>query len=141
MPSDSAWPKSHTTQPTDKPDKIDSLLDPAALAKLGALQRKGEPNIIGDVIKMFLDNSPDLLATINHAVDQGDGTTLHRAAHTLKSSSSNLGARQLAALCKQLEQHAQDHGAEGVGPLVIRIEETYESVSKALGEKLKQLDA
>lgn len=56
------------------------------------------------IIELYLEQTPGLMEEIRLAVSMGDGTRLFKAAHALKSSSGNLGARHLAALALRLEQ-------------------------------------
>jgi HPt (histidine-containing phosphotransfer) domain-containing protein len=57
---------------------------------------------------------------------------LMEAAHSLKSSSANLGATQLAALCKELEQRGRDNDLQGAAELVDEIGKVYLRVCRAL---------
>jgi CheY-like chemotaxis protein len=85
-----------------------SPLEPEPLAKIRALQRPGAPNLFAKVIGVYLDNSPTLVQRLREAVAQGNSTALREAAHSLKSSNATLGAAQLAALCKELEQRGEN---------------------------------
>jgi len=60
---------------------------------------------------MFLEDAPRHLHTVHEAAAAGDCERARRALHTLKSSSANLGAQGLAALCGRLELTARkgDH--------------------------------
>ena len=59
--------------------------------------------ILSSLISTFLEYTPTLFQDIHQALSQNDICTIHRAAHTLKSSSANLGVMQLSGLCAQLE--------------------------------------
>lgn len=62
---------------------------------------------IGDeilkVIHAFLESTPSLLRQLEKASTQSDFELLREPAHTLKSSSANVGALALSATAKQLE--------------------------------------
>ncbi|WGG53080.1 Hpt domain-containing protein [Rugamonas sp. DEMB1] len=49
------------------------------------------------------------------AVDGGDHAALVRGAHSLKNGSANVGARQLAQLCVELEQRGRNGQTEQIG--------------------------
>jgi len=67
------------------------------------------------------------------AVEKGDGESLRRAAHTLKSSSANVGATGLPELCRKVEEMARAGEIPASGdPLLRRLEEEYRSVREAL---------
>ncbi|MCU0958620.1 MAG: response regulator [Pirellulaceae bacterium] len=63
----------------------------------------GDQQLLRDIVEAFLDESPRLLATMRSAIDQRDGKTLQRAAHTLKGSTRYFGATRVSELALQLE--------------------------------------
>src|SRR5438309_5128581 len=74
-------------------------VNPGRLAELRALGGKDGPELIDAVIGLFLSSTTPLLGTLREAVAKADATGLRSAAHALKSTSSNLGAREMMALC------------------------------------------
>lgn len=62
--------------------------------------------MLGELIAIFLQNTPGLLEDMRQAVAAGDARALQLAAHTLKSSSATLGAAVLSDLCQDLEAQA-----------------------------------
>jgi HPt (histidine-containing phosphotransfer) domain-containing protein len=63
--------------------------------------------VIGDdlneIIDSFIELLPSQLAAIEAAIHSGNATELRSQTHTLKGSSSNVGATALSALAYQLE--------------------------------------
>jgi signal transduction histidine kinase/CheY-like chemotaxis protein/HPt (histidine-containing phosphotransfer) domain-containing protein len=115
------------------------LIDTAALNNIRALQREGSPSILDKIIKLYLQSSPKLLDTLHQAVaNEGPAETLQRAAHTLKSSSANVGAMGLAALCKDLELLGKENRLEGAAALVAEVDRLYPGVCEALTEHLSE---
>ncbi len=110
----------------------DSPLDERALAQIRDLQQPGQPSLLGRIVGLYLDNSPALLQRLRDAVAAGDGEALRQAAHGFKSSSANLGATQLAALCKELEQRGRDRRLEDVAALLRDVERHYARAREAL---------
>jgi signal transduction histidine kinase/DNA-binding NarL/FixJ family response regulator len=80
-----------------------ATLDPDALAALSALQRPGMQDLLQSVCNTYLVEAPQLLAQLRSAARAGDLVQLKEAAHSLKSSSAQLGANGLAALCRAIE--------------------------------------
>ncbi len=80
-----------------------AALDPAALAAIRALQAPGEPDLLAKVIGLYLDNGRTLVGAAETAHATADRETLIRAAHTLKASSTNIGALDFAARCHEIE--------------------------------------
>jgi PAS domain S-box-containing protein len=94
--------------PASAPDVDAEVLDPARLEELLDLD-PGDPSMLLRFIGRFGAGSAQTLATLVEARDAGRAHDMGRAAHALKGSAANLGARTLATLCKQLE----DLGDEG----------------------------
>jgi PAS domain S-box-containing protein len=79
------------------------VLDPKVLAELHELLGEEAPEMIMELIELFLNTADPLMAQIRTAVQNEAGDDLYRAAHTLKPSSAHLGAVRFAALCEALE--------------------------------------
>ena len=72
-------------------------LDAAALDALAAL---GGEDFLRDLILNFVDEGGAIVQRMIVAVEQGDQHAFQREAHALSSSAGNLGARELARLCR-----------------------------------------
>ena len=107
-------------------------IDRAVLEGLRELQVPGEPDLVAEFIRLFRDETPPLLAALRAGVGQGQADQVRKAAHTLKSSSANLGAHQMAALCAELEQRGRSGALEGTPALLAQLEQELERVSQAL---------
>lgn len=83
------------------------IIDQNALQALRALQRPGRPDVLTRIIDMFNSDAPRLLKDIHTAAEACNAQDLQHAAHTLKSTSANVGATILAASCKEIEQLAR----------------------------------
>lgn len=89
-------------------------------------------SIVAEMIDCYLEDAPELLSAIAQAVAQGDAIALRQAAHTLKSSSTTLGATTLSQLCKELEVTSRT-GNTNVGlDKVPQLQSEYERVKVAL---------
>lgn len=87
-------------------------LDPQAIEALRALQMPGRPPILLRVIDLFQASATTLIADLENALDNSDLAAVTLAAHTLKSSSANLGATALSAQSKIIEQHGRNGDLE-----------------------------
>ncbi|MPZ42961.1 MAG: response regulator [Betaproteobacteria bacterium] len=110
------------------------VLDPAALDAIRELQRPGQPQLVARIVGAYHEESPRLLSELKRAAQAQDSDALARAAHSLRSSSANLGASRLAVLCKQLESSARDERLAGAEGLLEALENEYRKVSAALRE-------
>jgi len=108
-------------------------IDPEVMEEFRAMMGEAASELIG----LFLEDTPNLLADLRGAVAQKDAERLQRAAHTLKSSSASFGAMGLSALCRELEVMGRAGTLEGVAKKVAQIEAEYERVKIALETREK----
>jgi len=111
-------------------------LDPTVLAELRQFQGEGELDIVQELAEAFQSETPPLLETLRQAVAEGQPEQLRRAAHNLKGSSNNLGARTMAALSAELETLGKNGTVEGAAELVTRLEQEYQRVCRALATEI-----
>ncbi len=104
-------------------------LEAAALQNLRDL---GGVEFLAEVVDVFLAEAPALITSLRSSLERQDTDELRRAAHTLKSNGSTLGAAAFAELCRTVEQHAKDGRLDGVSQLVGRIEQEYRTLQEAL---------
>jgi CheY-like chemotaxis protein/HPt (histidine-containing phosphotransfer) domain-containing protein len=111
-------------------------LDRSVLASLRELQEEGEPDILNELIELFLADVPSQLVVLKDTVEAGDAHSVERIAHTLKGSSANMGAARMTTICSEL----QDVGASGdpsrAPELLERLEEEFGHVHRALEAKI-----
>jgi signal transduction histidine kinase/CheY-like chemotaxis protein/HPt (histidine-containing phosphotransfer) domain-containing protein len=110
----------------------DELIDRAVIESLRELGGEEDSGLLMELIELFLADAPKHVQAMTEALESGDVEALERAAHTLKSSSANLGALGLSRLCLEIEQQARQGAVEGVEPLVGRSRTVFDEVEKAL---------
>ncbi len=119
-PSPPATPEAVPSQASGQ-EKILHELDPRAIENLRALRA----DLLLKVLDIWLEESPRLLSQIQQSVTEPDFTVLLRAAHSLKNSAANLGARRLAQLCLQMEQQARQENPQELQNLLTEIEKLF----------------
>jgi len=107
-------------------------LDRAVLSELRQFQGEGEPDIVQELAEAFQFETPPLLEILREAVAKEQPEQLRRAAHNLKGSSHNLGARTMATLSAELETIGKNGTVQGAAELVTRLEQEYQRVCQAL---------
>ena len=112
-----------------------SVLDTGILQNIRTLERNGARGMFGKVIDIYFGDAPRLLKALRAGLAEDNADAVCLAAHTLKSSSANLGASSLAGLCRDVEGRARRNSLEGVYDLLCQIESEYESVHAALLEE------
>ena len=114
------------TPGSDKP--ADAALDVAVLDELR--------EVLGDdvraLIDVFLDDAPQLIADLETAATRPDYPLLYQAAHSLKSSSANLGAMSLSAAAKRIELGARAEALDRPAVAVTLLAGEFERARDAL---------
>ena len=93
-------------------------------------------NFLVELIDVYLKDTPSRVTQLHQALDGGDSETFVREAHTLKSSSANVGAMGLSALAKEMEIAGRSGKIERLANEVKRFEEEF-SLVKATLEALR----
>lgn len=103
----------------------EGVLDEAALAGLA-------PDLVAELIPLFLEEAPQGLAALREATGQRDMEALRSTAHRLKGATGSVGALELAGLCAQLEACGQAGDAAAADGLIPALEPTFERTRAAL---------
>jgi len=127
----------HSDEPLQQVDKpVDEpVINQAALENIRQLQRPGKPDLLQKIVVLFTNDSPGLLNALREAIDGDDAEQVRMHAHRFKSGSANLGALQLAELCKQLEEMGRGNKLEGALTLLNRLENEFKAVAVALQQE------
>ena len=116
----------------------DSPIDKNVLDGIRALEGEGNRGLLERIINLYLSDAPRLVEGILSAAEKGDTESLLRAAHTLKSSSANVGATGLSDLCRKVEGMARAGEPIAAGdPLLWKFEGEHRSVREALAAVLE----
>jgi HPt (histidine-containing phosphotransfer) domain-containing protein len=98
-------------------------IDLAMLNGLAAAQGEGEPDLIVELIDLYLADTPSRITAMRDALATGDHVQLARSAHSVKGSSSTLGAVQVAKTCAELEVLARDQSLTRVAAVLARLDD------------------
>lgn len=123
----------------DTAKQMDEIIDPVVIAGLRQLRTPGKPDPLVEFIDLFLREAPAGLDAMSEAVSKNDATSLMRvvsAAAALKGSAGNLGARQLAALCEEIEQTAKNWLLADAKPVIQKARQEFDRARPVL-EKIK----
>lgn len=84
-------------------DSGNDAIDEASYAALVAMTG-GDLEFVDELVDTYLADATDQLAALDEAVAAGDVAAITRPAHSLKSSSANVGAASLSELGRTLEE-------------------------------------
>jgi PAS domain S-box-containing protein len=98
------------------------VLDRAALLE----HMEGDPELLAEMVALFLQDCPQLLAAVREALARGDARALRAAAHSLKGTVSNFAAPSATAAALRLERMGREgdlrQAEEGCAALETEIE-------------------
>ncbi|MES2150274.1 MAG: response regulator [Pseudomonadota bacterium] len=109
-----------------------------ALENIRALSRERGDALVHKVVAAYVDDTPLHLSTLRQAIVQIDAGGLRKAAHSLKSSSANVGAEALAQLCKDMEQLGRADSTEGASGILTNMEHEFQAVRHSLSAILEK---
>lgn len=90
------------------------IIDSEAIETLRALNPGDNDEFLRDIAGIFLEDTPARITELDLSLAKGDVPTFVRAAHTIKGSSSNLGALALRAVAERLEYQSRKSGLDVV---------------------------
>jgi two-component system sensor histidine kinase/response regulator len=91
------------------------------LNSIRALDPSGGMALVKRILGLYLASADESVERVERALRERDAPLLGRAAHALKSSSSNVGAETLAALYRQLERLGREARLEEAAALLAPI--------------------
>ncbi len=128
-------PKGHPETvfaPPKKKEAVPEVIDPGALETIRSLQPPGTEDLLTKIITLFLEDTPGRLDDLHECIQKKDAVGVRFLAHSLKSSSANLGAFSLSALLKELEEQARNNALSTDLSLFFRIREEFEKTIEPL---------
>jgi CheY-like chemotaxis protein len=126
-------PTAETPAPAEEHHEV---IDLNTLAGFRELDEASGSGILAQLIEVFLENTPVVLAEARQALEQQSAPLLAQAAHTLKGSCSNFGANRMREACEQLELHANQGTVDRAAAMLETIEQEFASVRVALAKEL-----
>jgi len=112
------------------PGTVDTVLDADCIDSLRNLGGPDEPDLLLELIELYLDDASGRMKDLASAMREADLEAVGRVAHTLKSSSANMGALIFADLCRDIECNVRE--GVPVDELVRQSQESFDQVCAAL---------
>jgi PAS domain S-box-containing protein len=95
------------------------------------------PELLARVVHVYLAESPRLMDELKAATAAKDTPAIARWAHSLKSSSANVGAAVFSRQCGELEACARRGDTDEAGRIFARLEAEHGRVQAALGAQFE----
>ena len=116
-------------------DPSASPLDMALLAPL----RRNHPALLRRMFAAFATHTPETFRQMCDAINDANQDTLRIAAHSLKSSSANVGALRLSQLCAELEHLGDETEANRWAAASEQLTREWHSVEAAIHQQQRLL--
>lgn len=114
------------------PDAGGVLLDAASIEAIRQCAPDHADELLDALVQSFVDQWPQLLDAIRQGANGGPMKDAERTAHTLKSSSAQLGAMALSDVSRRLEYAARAGEQEQLGALTDCLVAEFERAREAL---------
>lgn len=105
-------------------------VDAGVIENLKAL---GGMELLTELHTVFISTSATIIADLHKAIAAGDALSIQEKAHSLKSSSGNMGALQLSQICLQLEKMGQAKDLTQAKTVAQSLDQEFKQVSFELG--------
>ena len=119
-------------QQEEETTQENQILDSQVLDSLRQLAGAKASTLINKIIGQYFEDSPEKLQAIATAAAEKNADALRKAAHSLRSSSANLGAITVAELCKTVENIARTGTTKGTSEAIAQLQTEYAKVEIAL---------
>jgi CheY-like chemotaxis protein/two-component sensor histidine kinase len=150
------WVSGVDPDPVDAPETLQRLretpasvfrsgrttLDRGVLIKLRALEDQGgSKGLVERVVDAYLKSSSDLVQQMEQAAQSGALEAVAKAAHTLKSSSAQVGALRLSDFCREIQRMLQHPDSAGLAELLSETHAELDAAHDQLEAAHQQLEA
>ena len=113
------------------------IIDPQAIENLRSLNPDDNDEFLREIAGIFFEDTPQRIAELQQCLAATDVSRFTRAAHSIKGSSSNLGANLLRGAAERLEMHSKAQGLTGVEPMIAEVQNRYDEAARELRTLLK----
>jgi histidine phosphotransfer protein HptB len=109
-----------------------AIIDQQSIENLRALNPDDNDEFLREIAGIFFEDTPQRIAELDDSLRSGDLNKFARAAHSIKGSSSNLGALALRAVAEKLEHRARTDGLGDVNALLDELKREFGRAHAAL---------
>ena len=110
-------------------------------AALERLTRLGGAQLATELVTLYLDDTPTRIAAAVEALGATDAAALAKAVHSIKSSSAQLGADELASACQAVEDAAERGDLSLARARLRDVENSYLAFSTRVSQRMGDPDA
>jgi CheY-like chemotaxis protein/HPt (histidine-containing phosphotransfer) domain-containing protein len=109
-------------------------INPNVLKTIRALDPSGGMDLVKKILGIFLESTGESVRRLESSILERDGAQLSRAAHALKSCSSNVGAETLSGFYRQLERLGREGHIDRAHALLAQVRREHERAVSRMRE-------
>jgi HPt (histidine-containing phosphotransfer) domain-containing protein len=113
------------------------VLDPETISELLDLD-EGVGDFLDELIEAYNSDCPIRISAIEECLMKGDAEGISRAAHALKGSSGNIGAKRLMSVAHKMERAGKSSEWNEASKILESIRYEYQSAKSAFVELRKK---
>jgi two-component system sensor histidine kinase/response regulator len=113
-------------------------IDLGALQTIRELDPAGGMDLVKTILRIFIESAGESLTRIENAILARDAPQLAAAAHALKSSTANVGAKTLSEFYRRLEQLGREGRLADAGELLIQVRPEHQRAVARMYEILQE---
>lgn len=102
-----------------------SVIDPQAIENLRALNPDDNDEFLREIVNIYLEDTPLRIKELEESRAAKDVGKFTRAAHSIKGSSSNLGAIVVRSIAEKIEHDSRNKGIESSDGLLAELKQEY----------------
>lgn len=91
----------------------------------------GDVEFEREILATFVEAAPELMESLEIAINEGDAAAVRHAAHTLKGSSRSIGGQGFAKVCETIEFAAKRQDLETCAAHLAEAQQAYERLKVA----------
>jgi CheY-like chemotaxis protein/HPt (histidine-containing phosphotransfer) domain-containing protein len=132
-------PEAHDEQGDSKDTAAETAagaIDFRVLEQFRELDPQGGTGLMRQIVDVFLQSSDQMVLQLQQAVAEGNAEALRQSAHSLKSSSANVGAQTLSELFRSLEGFGREGNLDAAEGLLDTMRLEYGRAVDELGQIL-----
>jgi PAS domain S-box-containing protein len=102
---------------------------------------KSNPKLIIEMISLYLEQTPGLIALMRNSFEQGDWSSLHAAAHKMIPSFSIMGiSSDFENIARKVQEYApMQQKADGIHDMILNLEQVCLEACQELEEELNRI--
>jgi len=112
-------------------------IDLSVLETYRKLQDDDEPNLVADLVELYINDTRKRLTEIRVTLKEQDIQALQKEIHSLKGSSGNLGILRMAKICAALEENLKDDNWSKVEAQIFELESEFSRVQSVLENEVQ----